>query len=365
MMYLLGPLRGGIHTIAASVAIAVLACACACACARSAGAEIVAPYTDADLVSDVTVQTEGFLDIQADAVEHDPRDSDYGCSPRMKDCESLPTYWKAEVVTPVPQGVNGSLVQAVLFSNEHRNPDNPQRVLSFAGAMLWGTGVRDDQTAIPDGACLAAMYQFKDTTFAEATWQHLCFQNGYTVPDVAAWAEQIEALVEKTKPTFLTGHKLGCDIALTVGLLNPTLPVPLPGTGVANVCVYDHPNPGLRCDPGNNNMPFDTAPWSDCSMRTSSVMGLGMGTQNIDFERDCMPKQDIGIDFRLRDCPYEGYYVEEVEEVDPKDDAAAAADDDDQGSSGGSASFLPRVSLSVSFLLVAALELYGCFVDTR
>mmetsp|Transcript_20501 Transcript_20501/g.48114 ORF Transcript_20501/g.48114 Transcript_20501/m.48114 type:complete len:454 (-) Transcript_20501:213-1574(-) len=453
-MNLLGRFRGNHSTAAVAVAVVVAVAAIVVACARSATAEIIAPYSDVDVVSGSGAQAVDTLEIQADSESSnetqlsewisedvyneaitaaevgsnlldlleahdlelltlvvmfigtywadDPRDSDLGCSSGMKkeDCYNLPTYWKAQVVTPVHQGVDGSLIQATIFSNEHRNPANPQRVLSFAGAMLWGSGVQKDQTAIPDGACLAAMYQYRDT-HAEGPWLHLCSQNGIVVPNVTAWAEQIEALVEETQPTFLTGHKLGCDIALTVGILNPGLPVvcwaspgtlnpawidaypglaealdgntttiendslyvfqrttdptsncilpkPLSGTGVANVCAYDHPNEGTRCQPGI--MPFDMDPWSKCTMMTSGALGLGMGMQYIDFERDCMPREDIGIDFRLRDCPYEDYVEEEEKEV---------QDSTEDQTSDGMASFLPRLSLSVSLLLAAALEFYA------
>ena len=137
-----------------------------------------------------------------------------------QDSDHMPDYWQAEVVTPIQQGVNGQLVQAVLYSNEFRNTENPQRVLAFAGVQERGS----DSGAIPDGACLEAMYGFKGTQ-AESTWYMACLQNGYKAPNMTEWAIQAGALVESTNATFLTGHKQGCEIAKSEGLLKPHLPV--------------------------------------------------------------------------------------------------------------------------------------------
>lgn len=136
------------------------------------------------------------------------------------DSDHMPDYWQAEVVTPIQQGVNGQLVQAVLYSNEFRNTENPQRVLVFAGVQSYGR----DKGAIPDGACLEATYGSKGTQ-AESTWHMACLQNGYKAPNMTEWAIQAGALIESTKATFLTGHKQGCDIAKSEGLLKPHLPV--------------------------------------------------------------------------------------------------------------------------------------------
>ena len=340
-----------------------------------------------------------------------PRDSDFGCpkgKPEEREmyCEGKPTYWKAEIITPVPQGVNGSLVQAVLFTNAHRNSENPQRVLSFAGVMLWGSGVESNQTAMPEGACLAAFYQFKDTQ-AEPAWKRLCLENGYRWPNMKEWAAQIMALVEEVKPTFLTGHKMGCDIAKSVGILNTNIPVvcwastgtlnqawidaypglaealenssnginvnnnmyviqgrtdphsmcllpqTMPGSGVANICTY---NPGGRCEPGN--VPFNWDPWGDCSLTTSSTLGLTSGLKEIDLKQNCISKEFIGIDFRLRDCPYEHFeryhdYGEGETEATTTDESSSS-----NGSSNGGY-FSPIYHQSTSFLLIAVLEL--CF----
>ncbi len=127
--------------------------------------------------------------------------------------------WKALVVTPIEQGVAGQLVQAVLYTNEFRNRENPQRVLAFAGVQS-----RRNSEAVPDGACLEASYGFKGTQ-AEGTWHMTCLKNGYTVPNMTEWASQAGALVEFTKATFLTGYKQGCEIAKSEGLLKPHLPV--------------------------------------------------------------------------------------------------------------------------------------------
>mmetsp|Transcript_23031 Transcript_23031/g.48268 ORF Transcript_23031/g.48268 Transcript_23031/m.48268 type:complete len:482 (+) Transcript_23031:161-1606(+) len=337
-----------------------------------------------------------------------PRDSDFGCplgKPEEREiyCEGKPTYWKAEIVTPVPQGVNGSLVQAVLYTNTHRNIENPQRVLSFAGVMLWGSGVESNQTAIPEGACLAAFYQFKDTQ-AESAWKRLCLENGYVWPNMKEWATQIEALIEEIKPTFLTGHKMGCDIAKSVGILNPNLPVvcwvstgtlnqawidaypglakaiensnhgidvnnnmyviqgrtdphsmcllpqTMPGSGVANICTYSLRG---RCEP--DNVPFDWDPWGDCSLTTSSTLGLTSGLKEIDLKEDCIAKEFIGIDFRLRDCPYE--HFERYHDYGEGEAQAATTTSSSGSSNGGYSSTIHHQS--ISFFFLAVLEL--CF----
>ena len=157
--------------------------------------------------------------------------------------------WKAKVVTPVQQGVNGQLVQAVLFSNEASNPENPQRVLSFAGVQFREGSYKE---ILPDGACLEASYGFKETQ-AEGTWQMSCMQSGYKVPNMIEWATQVGALVESTNPTFLTGFKQGCEIAKSEGLLRPNLPVVCWGaTGTLTEAWIDA-YPGLAKAIGKDN----------------------------------------------------------------------------------------------------------------
>ena len=303
--------------------------------------------------------------------------------PRDSDSSDPGLYWKAQIVTPVAQGVNGSLVQAVLYSNEYRNTENPQRVLSFAGVKGQDKQRMD---AAPETACLAAFYGFKGTD-AEADWIHTCIQSGYVVPNMTEWGAQVGALVKSTNATFLTGHRLGCELAKSEGLLNPHLPVmcfgatgslteawidaypglsdavrgstfdaastnqsaairnnnnttdnetngtistettsngvyvpendqiyviqqftdPIsncllppeqPGRGLANVCAYSN---FLRCE---DTVSFDYSNYGYC-MRVSNYLASFRGLPET-FESDaCISREDVGIDFSLRDCPYE------------------------------------------------------------
>lgn len=158
-----------------------------------------------------------------------------------QDSNQLPDYWKAQVVTPIQQGTDGQLVQAVLYSNEYRNPQNPQRVLSFAGVLRPSELI---ETAFPDGACLAASYGFKRTQ-AEAAWQKICVQTGYKIVNMTEWARQAGELVRSTGATFLTGHKMGCELAKSEGLLNPHLPVVCWGTTGTFTQAWIDAYPGL------------------------------------------------------------------------------------------------------------------------
>ena len=267
-------------------------------------------------------------------------------------------HWKSEIVTPLSQGVNGTLVQAVLFSNEYRNPQNPQRILSFATYI----GGQD--------MCLHGLYAFKGTE-AEATWREVCNRNGNIEPNMAEWARQAGALVKSTRATFLTGFYVGCDIAKSEALLNPGLPAvcfsatgdlseawieaypglseavgrgdpsftsngerltssypandqiyviqrttepnsncllppPKPGTGLAHVCVY--PSDGF-CEPP---WEFSYDPFKECavfSMITQNFAGL---YKSVDYQGftyafgadKCISREQVGIDYSLRHCPY-------------------------------------------------------------
>ncbi len=157
------------------------------------------------------------------------------------DAREDPQSWRAQVVTPIQQGVEGQLVQAVLYTNEFRNPNNPQRVLSFAGVQVVDARKKE---ALADGACLEAAYSFKETE-AEGSWQMICMQSGYKVPDMAEWATQISELVQSTNATFLTGYKQGCEIAKSEGLLNPSLPVVCWGTTGTLTEAWIESYPGL------------------------------------------------------------------------------------------------------------------------
>lgn len=324
-----------------------------------------------------------------------------------RDSDQYPDYWKAEIVTPDPQGVNGSLIQAVLFTNGFRNSENEQRVLSFAGVQT-----QMQEFATPEGACLAAEYGFKGTA-AESAWQHTCIENGFLVPDMSEWASQVNALIEEVRPTFLTGHKLGCDFAKSAGILNPDLPVvcfaatgtltqawidaypgladaidnnnnnntntnenenensafpendaiyvlqtytdphsncihppPSRGSGLANVC-YFHAT--VDCD---LQMTFDYGVFSRCVQGTSST--LVMFTVPIEFEEEeCVSREYIGEDFSNRICPHEAYYYGILEETSPPTttvDGSLAGDD--------SSTIKMNVVLHLSFQLLLMAILF-------
>jgi hypothetical protein len=359
-------------------------------------------------------------------------------NPRDSDNHDPGLYWKAQIVTPVEQGVNGSLVQAVLYSNEYRNPENPQRVLSFAGVKTDNLA----KTASPESACLAALYGFKGTD-AEGDWLHTCVQNGYLVPNMTEWGAQVGALVKSTNATFLTGHRLGCELAKSEGLLNPHLPVvcwsatgslteawidaypglsdairrtfdtartnqttsinnnnntddenndntstetsnscvyvpendqiyviqtltdPIsncllppetPGTGLAHVCAY-----GViaRCDDPSNG--FDYGIFSRC-IEASLTLALFQNLPEIFESHDCISREDVGIDFSLRNCPFQqiAYDVPDDDYSNSTDNANATSNATTETTSGGPSFMSDKawmLQTSVSFLFTAIVFL--------
>lgn len=215
--------------------------------------------------------------------EYPSRPMDSSSGNGIFDAREDPLSWKAEVVTPTQQGVDGQLVQAVLYSNEFRNPNNPQRVLSFAGVQV---GDAKQKEALPDGACLEASYSFKGTE-AEGSWQMICMQSGYKVPDMTEWATQIGELVQSTNATFLTGYKQGCEIAKSEGLLNTHLPVVCWGTTGTLTEAWIDSYPGLakaigKVTDDDDNMLDSISATTDDEEDSSGIPGAtaGIGSSN-------------------------------------------------------------------------------------
>merc|ERR1711920_299763 len=73
----------------------------------------------------------------------------------------------------------------------------------------------------PQQACLDADYQYKGT-YAEAAWVHTCEEFGSGVPhtSLAVVAAQTRQMIDRFGPiSLLTGHSLGCEVALSEGLV--------------------------------------------------------------------------------------------------------------------------------------------------
>jgi len=134
--------------------------------------------------------------------------------------------WNATVVTPVPQGINGSLVQAVGYTN----PDTSERILSFMGVYLSPAHKNKTDYAEPYSTCLAADVEFKGTD-AENAWQETCTFAGRVDTNLSEWASQAKLLVQEFRPTFLSGHSQGCSIAISEGILTglPVVCFSIPG----------------------------------------------------------------------------------------------------------------------------------------
>ena len=250
--------------------------------------------------------------------------------------------WMVEIVTPIAQGVNGSLVQAVLF---HKNDE---RLLAFTGVLLYP----NTDTANPYLACMAADYQFVGTD-AEAAWHYTCTNESTTGGPVDAnlteWATQAHQLVRVYQPTLLSGHSLGCATAVSEGLRS-NLPVvcfsasshlsqrwmsdypglwndnlhnnnndndlfvlqtytdpysnclePTPSIGVANMCGF----PGRSAVGGcGRNSTFRYDPFSDCVRQSHYVSNIL--SVPLEFEqRQCVSRQVVGTATQeARFCPH-------------------------------------------------------------
>ena len=126
-------------------------------------------------------------------------------------------YWTAQIVTPVPQGVNGSLIQAVLFEN----PAHTERVLTFMGVYInpGDPATGEENSGNPYSTCLAADYEFTGTA-GDVAFQDACDEFGRVDTQLHEWRAQAQALIETTAPTFLTGHSQGCTFALSEAVLS-------------------------------------------------------------------------------------------------------------------------------------------------
>ena len=132
---------------------------------------------------------------------------------------NISNYWTASIVTPIPQGINGSLIQAVLFEN----PSKLERVLTFMGVYLnpADPAKGEENYANPYSTCLAADYEFAGTA-AEAAMQAACEEFGRVDTKLHDWRKQAKELIGTTSPTFLTGHSQGCTLAMSESLLSYT-----------------------------------------------------------------------------------------------------------------------------------------------
>ena len=187
-------------------------------------------------------------------------------------------YWTANIVTPVPQGINGSLIQAVLFEN----PEQTERVLTFMGVYInpGDPATNETNSGNPYSTCLAADYEFTGTA-GDAAFQDACEEFGRVDTQLHEWRQQAQALIETTAPTFLTGHSQGCTFALSEAVLSyntstatmlPTVCFSNPGGLTPNWIENYDPELVRRLQQGNNINGKDsiftlqtyTDPFSNC-----------------------------------------------------------------------------------------------------
>ena len=184
-------------------------------------------------------------------------------------------YWTANIVTPVPQGINGSLIQAVLFEN----PEQTERVLTFMGVYInpGDPATNETNSGNPYSTCLAADYEFTGTA-GDVAFQDACDKFGRVDTQLHEWRQQAQALIETTAPTFLTGHSQGCTFALSEALLSyntdnatasmlPTVCFSNPGGLTPNWIENYDPELVRRLQQGNNingkDSIFTLQTWTD------------------------------------------------------------------------------------------------------
>jgi hypothetical protein len=90
---------------------------------------------------------------------------------------------------------------------------------------------------------------------------------------------------------------------------NCLLPLPQHGWGLAHVCAYPSTS---RCDAFNGAPGFDYDYFSKCSQWSSSTLGNFRNLPETFDPRDCIPREDVGLDIGLRDCPYQQILVDGV-----------------------------------------------------
>jgi len=115
-------------------------------------------------------------------------------SPRNVSQYNISNYWTTNIVIPIPQGVNGSLIQAVLFEN----PSKSGRVPKFMGAYLIPANPQKDEEsyANPYSTCLAADCKFTGTA-DEAAWQEACEESGRVDTNLHDWNYQVNELISE------------------------------------------------------------------------------------------------------------------------------------------------------------------------